>query len=183
MYWIAESDSNCTDGALEPVVAGTGRKHPCRKAAGEGDHGGRPGAGHEGGQGEGHSAGHEAGDGGAHGGGGHVDPVAPVLLALTLVLVGAKLGGDAFERMGQPAVLGELIIGLVLGNAGFWLGHDLFTILREGPVINDLAERGCEAVVLGCTEIPLIVTSETSPLPLLDSTRLLARGALRASLA
>lgn len=50
-------------------------------------------------------------------------------------------------------------------------------------VINDLAERGCEAVVLGCTEIPLIVTAETSPLPLLDSTRLLARAALRASLA
>jgi len=50
-------------------------------------------------------------------------------------------------------------------------------------VINDLAERGCEAVVLGCTEIPLIVTSDTSPLPLLDSTRLLSRAALRASLA
>jgi aspartate racemase len=49
-------------------------------------------------------------------------------------------------------------------------------------VINDLAERGCEAVVLGCTEIPLIVTAETSPLPLLDSTRLLARAALHASL-
>jgi len=49
-------------------------------------------------------------------------------------------------------------------------------------VINDLAERGCEAVVLGCTEIPLIVTAETSPLPLLDSTRLLARAALRASI-
>jgi aspartate racemase len=50
-------------------------------------------------------------------------------------------------------------------------------------VINDLAERGCEAVVLGCTEIPLIVTAETSPLPLLDSTRLLSKGALKASLA
>jgi aspartate racemase len=50
-------------------------------------------------------------------------------------------------------------------------------------VINDLSERGCEAVVLGCTEIPLIVTSETSPLPLLDSTRLLSKAALKASLA
>jgi aspartate racemase len=49
-------------------------------------------------------------------------------------------------------------------------------------VINDLAERGCEAVVMGCTEIPLIVSAETSPLPLLDSTRLLARAALHASL-
>jgi len=50
-------------------------------------------------------------------------------------------------------------------------------------VIRDLGKkRGCEAVVLGCTEIPLIVNEETSPLPVLDSTRLLARGALQSSL-
>jgi aspartate racemase len=46
-------------------------------------------------------------------------------------------------------------------------------------VIRDLAEQGCDAVVLGCTEIPLLVTPEASPLPTLDSTRLLARAALR----
>lgn len=46
-------------------------------------------------------------------------------------------------------------------------------------VIARLRERGCDAVVLGCTEIPLIVTPEVSPLPPLDSTRLLARAALR----
>jgi aspartate racemase len=45
--------------------------------------------------------------------------------------------------------------------------------------IGRLKDRGCDAVVLGCTEIPLIVTRENSPLPVLDSTRLLARGALR----
>jgi aspartate racemase len=45
-------------------------------------------------------------------------------------------------------------------------------------VIRDLGERGCNAVVLGCTEIPLIVLSEDSPLPTLDSTRILARAAL-----
>jgi len=48
-------------------------------------------------------------------------------------------------------------------------------------VINQLKNRGCEAVILGCTEIPLLVTEETSPLPTLDSTRLLARAALRRS--
>src|SRR5207247_10028704 len=37
----------------------------------------------------------------------------------------------------------------------------------------------CDAVVLGCTEIPLVVTPEASPLPTLDSTRLLARAALK----
>jgi aspartate racemase len=46
-------------------------------------------------------------------------------------------------------------------------------------VIQNLKERGCDAVVLGCTEIPLLVTADVSPLPTLDSTRLLARAALR----
>ncbi len=46
-------------------------------------------------------------------------------------------------------------------------------------VIRALANEGCDAVVLGCTEIPLIVTPDSSPLPTLDSTRLLARAALR----
>lgn len=46
-------------------------------------------------------------------------------------------------------------------------------------VIDRLKSEGCDAVVLGCTEIPLIVTPENSPLPVLDSTRLLARAALK----
>ncbi|MFC1682709.1 aspartate/glutamate racemase family protein [Candidatus Zixiibacteriota bacterium] len=46
-------------------------------------------------------------------------------------------------------------------------------------VIQNLKDRGCDAVVLGCTEIPLLVTADVSPLPTLDSTRLLARAALR----
>jgi aspartate racemase len=46
-------------------------------------------------------------------------------------------------------------------------------------VIRTLAQEGCDAVVLGCTEIPLLVTPESSELPTLDSTRLLARAAVR----
>jgi aspartate racemase len=46
-------------------------------------------------------------------------------------------------------------------------------------VIRTMGEEGCDAVVLGCTEIPLLVTEGTSPLPTLDSTRLLAKAALR----
>ena len=46
-------------------------------------------------------------------------------------------------------------------------------------VIRGLKGEGCDAVVLGCTEIPLLVTPESSPLPVLDSTRILARAALR----
>lgn len=45
-----------------------------------------------------------------------------------------------------------------------------------------LAREGCDAAVLGCTEIPLIVRPEEAPLPTLDSTRLLAKAALRRAL-
>ena len=45
-------------------------------------------------------------------------------------------------------------------------------------VIRALADRGCDAVVLGCTEIPLLVTPDSSSLPTLDSTRLLAKAAV-----
>jgi aspartate racemase len=45
--------------------------------------------------------------------------------------------------------------------------------------IGRLAGEGCDAVVLGCTELPLVLDDATSPLPTLDSTRLLARAALR----
>ena len=46
-------------------------------------------------------------------------------------------------------------------------------------VIGRLKDQGCDAVVLGCTEIPLIISDANSPLPTLDSTRLLARAALK----
>ena len=45
--------------------------------------------------------------------------------------------------------------------------------------IGRLAEKGCDAVILGCTELPLIIDATNSPLPVLDSTRLLARAALQ----
>lgn len=46
-------------------------------------------------------------------------------------------------------------------------------------VIGRMKDEGCDSVVLGCTEIPLIMNDSNSPLPTLDSTRLLARAALR----
>ncbi len=46
-------------------------------------------------------------------------------------------------------------------------------------IIQKLKDSGCDAVVLGCTEIPLLVREEESPLPTLDSTRILARAALK----
>ncbi len=46
-------------------------------------------------------------------------------------------------------------------------------------VIEELKLQGCDAVVLGCTELPLLISDRESPLPTLDSTRLLARAALQ----
>src|SRR5687768_2778516 len=54
--------------------------------------------------------------------------------------------------------------------------------LYFNEVAEKLKARGCDAVVLGCTEIPLIVRPDDTPLPTLDSTRLLARAALRKAL-
>jgi len=46
-------------------------------------------------------------------------------------------------------------------------------------VIRELKDQGSEAVVLGCTELPLLISPESSPMPSLDSTRLLAKAAVR----
>lgn len=54
--------------------------------------------------------------------------------------------------------------------------------LYFNEVMGKLKESECDAVVLGCTEIPLIVRPDDTPLPTLDSTRLLARAALRRAL-
>jgi aspartate racemase len=54
--------------------------------------------------------------------------------------------------------------------------------LYFNEAIQKMKDRGCDAVVLGCTEIPLIVDPNDCPLPTLDSTRLLAKAALNESL-
>src|SRR5215207_174837 len=54
--------------------------------------------------------------------------------------------------------------------------------LYFNEVMSELSGRGCVAADLGCTEIPLIVRPEDAPLPTLDSTRLLAKAALRRAL-
>ena len=69
----------------------------------------------------------------------------------------------------------------VMGAAGvfvfFWLC--VYRRLHYLAVIQRLRdEHQCDAVVLGCTELPLILNNEVSPLPTLDSTRLLARAAI-----
>ncbi|MEX0702274.1 MAG: cation:proton antiporter [Planctomycetales bacterium] len=99
-----------------------------------------------------------AGDAAAaeHAGGGHADPVAPVLIGIALILLAAKLGGDFFERLHMPAVLGELAIGVLLGNLVFltgWHGLDfLQPTTGPGSTLDILARIG---VVLLLFEVGL----------------------------
>jgi aspartate racemase len=69
----------------------------------------------------------------------------------------------------QRIIMDELVYGVFEPEA----------VARFQQVIGRMKDEDCDAVILGCTEIPLIVDDTNSPLPLLDSTRLLARAALR----
>lgn len=73
--------------------------------------------------------------------GAHVDPVASVVLFLAVILLAAKLGGDIASRMGQPAVLGELIVGIVLGNMAL-VGYAGFEEIKADASIDMLARLG-----------------------------------------
>jgi aspartate racemase len=75
---------------------------------------------------------------------------------------------DQRERINQ-IIFDELVNGQFLPRS---LAYHI-------EVIREFKDEGCDAVVLGCTEIPLLVMPEDSPLPPLDSTRLLARAAVR----
>jgi Kef-type K+ transport system membrane component KefB len=74
-------------------------------------------------------------------GAGHGDAVPSVLLALAVVLVAAKLAGSLVERLGQPAVLGELVVGIALGNATLFGGPDT-SALAASETFTVLAELG-----------------------------------------
>ena len=76
---------------------------------------------------------------------------------------------DQIDRI----IMDELVNGIFRDEA----------VERFRQVIGRMKDAGCDAVVLGCTEIPLIIDDANSPLPTLDSTRLLARAALRRAVA
>lgn len=78
---------------------------------------------------------------------GHGGPVVPVLLGLVIVLGAAKLGGELFERMGQPAVLGELLFGMVLGNLSL-VGYGGLGFLATDPGLEILAQLGVILLLL-----------------------------------
>ncbi|HXY18580.1 MAG TPA: cation:proton antiporter [Gemmatimonadales bacterium] len=67
--------------------------------------------------------------------------LARVVLALAAILAAAKLAGDLAERIGQPAVLGELVVGVLLGNLDL-VGVPWFRALTGDPSLNVLAQLG-----------------------------------------
>lgn len=72
---------------------------------------------------------------------------------------------DEFNRI----IMDELVNGVFKPEAAVYFQR----------AIERMKDAGCDAVVLGCTEIPLLIDDSNSPLPTLDSTRMLARAALR----
>ena len=75
----------------------------------------------------------------AQGGAHSLDPM--LLVGIAVILIVAKLGGELFERINQPAVLGELIAGIVLGNLVL-AGFDRLESLKSDVVIASLAQIG-----------------------------------------
>ncbi|HRI65401.1 MAG TPA: cation:proton antiporter [Polyangium sp.] len=71
----------------------------------------------------------------------HADPVASVVLYLAIILIAAKVGGDLAVRLGQPAVLGELVGGVLLGNLGA-VGIGTFEPIKTDASIDMLSRLG-----------------------------------------
>ena len=72
--------------------------------------------------------------------GGHADPAAPIILGVTAILGFAVIGRYFARRLGQPTVLGELVIGIALGKLVYLLGGDFILVVREGRVLFDMID-------------------------------------------
>lgn len=86
--------------------------------------------------------------------------------------VGREIPGAEDRERINTIIFKELVNGVFREEARLYFNE----------VMESLRARGCDAAVLGCTEIPLLVRPDDTPLPTLDSTRLLARAALRRAL-
>ncbi|MBN2700216.1 MAG: cation:proton antiporter, partial [Methylothermaceae bacterium] len=71
---------------------------------------------------------------------GNHDPIAPIILGVTGILFFAIIGRYLARLSGQPSILGELTMGLIVGNLGYFFGNELALVLREGALIFDFEE-------------------------------------------
>ena len=81
--------------------------------------------------------------------------------------IAAEVPAEPDRLLVNEIIFGELVNGVFTDRS-----RDEYV-----RIIKQLADAGCDAVALVCTEIPLLITPDVSPLPTLDSTRLLARAA------
>ncbi|PWY54841.1 cation:proton antiporter [Legionella qingyii] len=78
----------------------------------------------------------------------HVDPVAFVLLGVTTIFFFAIIGRYTARRINQPSVLGELLIGILIGNVFYYYGFPLAVLLREGSSIFEAVKEVLQGVPL-----------------------------------
>ncbi|AWN74784.1 cation:proton antiporter [Legionella anisa] len=78
----------------------------------------------------------------------HDDPIAFVLLGVTTIFFFAIIGRYTARRIHQPSVLGELVIGILIGNLFYYYGFPLAILLREGSAIFDAVRQILEGVPL-----------------------------------
>jgi Kef-type K+ transport system membrane component KefB len=78
----------------------------------------------------------------------YMDPLSPILLGVVIILIAAKLGMELAYRLEQPPVLGELLMGIVLGNVYFFTGWGFFNFLKSNEFLDYLGRFG--ALVLLC---------------------------------
>ena len=71
----------------------------------------------------------------------HGDPIAPVILGVTGLLFVALIGRFSARKLGLPSVLGELTIGMIVGNMAYYADFDLIFVLREGPHVFDTLQQ------------------------------------------
>ena len=134
----------------------------------------------------------------------HVEPRSPLPWLHIAQVVAAEAGARKFRRVGlmgttwlvrsevYPEKLAAQAVDYLrpTDEQGREVGRIIMDELVHGvfepasigylqEVVRSFRQRGCDAVVLGCTEIPLVVNDANACLPTLDSTRLLARAALR----
>ena len=99
------------------------------------------------------------------------DPIAPVILGVTSILLFAVIGRFAARKLNQPTVLGELLMGILLGNVAWYMGFDLIAVLREGPRVFEVVNQALggtpisdvAAVIFGAEKGAEIVRIVTGP--------------------
>jgi len=76
----------------------------------------------------------------------HTDPIASVILGVTTIFFFAIIGRYFARRLNQPGVLGELLMGVFLGNVCYYGGSQLVIILREGSAIFDVIKQVLDGI-------------------------------------